>query len=276
MIAAIVLLPMSARAQDAPRVGDTIQILRQHQISQRSEGSSSTSSNSDGFVERVAAVRPDGLELEYDLPQGSGGGSWQFPARVLKPTHGPMRLLDPKAMEARVDAWLKQAGMTRAACGHWVSGWSAFRVECDPQSVLTVLNQLNPDAGALREGASYRDPEARGPAPLVRKSATAFTVELAADPEKIRRARADADIANAELSGERLASDAALRAHADEAISGTITIGFDLDSAGQVRRRTRIIKVDIKRKDGRVENQTETEIVERRPAPRPPRDPNLI
>jgi hypothetical protein len=54
-------------------------------------------------------------------------------------------------------------------------------------------------------------------------------------------------------------------------ISGTITISLDTDSAGMVRRRTRIVKIEIKGPGQRLETQTMTETLERRrvapPAP---------
>jgi hypothetical protein len=272
---ALLALPLPAFAQSAaPQVGDSIEILRQNQTVQQSEGSSSSSSNTDGLVERVTAVRPDGIELEYDVPQGSDGG-WQFPVRVFRPLRGPLHLVNAKALETRVDAWLQRGGMTRAACGHWVMGWNAFRIECDPQSVLKTIEGLQIEPADLREGAPFTAPGARGSAPLIKKG-NRFTVELSIDPEVVRRARIDSDIAAAEINGQKLTADAARRAHAGDAISGTIAVTFDLDANGHVGRRTTVTRAQIKGADGRVETNTATEIVERRAKPKPPRDPNMI
>ena len=59
--------------------------------------------------------------------------------------------------------------------------------------------------------------------------------------------------------------DAALRERAKESVSGTISVTFDTDSAGNVRWRTKVTKVETKGPDGRSERQTVTETVERRP-----------
>lgn len=268
---ALLALPAPALAQ---KIGDTTTILRQHQVSQQSEGSSSTSSNSDAMTERVTAVRPDGVELEYDTPQDSDGG-WQFPVRVFRPAKGPLRLVDAKALDARVDDWLRQNGMTRAACGHWVMTWNAFRIECDPQSVLKTVEAFQVEPEALREGAPFTVPGARGSVPLAKKH-NRFVAELTADPEAVRKEQIDNDIASAEINGQKLTPDAARRAHAGEAISGTITVTFDLDDSGHAARRTTLRKVQIKGADGRVETNSVTEVLERRTAPKPPRDPNMV
>lgn len=275
VVAAALLLPAVAHAQAGPRVGDAVEILRQHQTSQQSEGSSATSSNSDAMIERVTAVRADGVELEYDVPKGSDGG-WQFPVRAFRPLQGPLQLVDREALEARVDAWLRQNRMTRAACGHWVLTWNPFRVECDPQSVLETVEGLQLEPANLREGALFSVPGAQAPAALARMGASRFVAELAVDPETVRRQRAASDLATAELNGQKLTPDAARRAHAGEAISGTIIVTFDLDDSGHVDRRTTVKKVEIKRSDGRVETLSVIEVLQRRPVAKPPRDPNLI
>lgn len=272
---ALLALPAPALAQSAgPKVGDSFEILRQNQTAQQSEGSTSTSSNTDAMIERVTAVSPDGVELEYDVPQGSDGG-WQFPVRVFRPLRGPLRLVNAKELEARVDTWLRQGGMTRAACGHWVMSWNAFRIECDPQSVLKSIEGLQIEPAELREGAPFTVPGARGSAPMTKKG-NRFAVELPVDPDVVRRDRADSDVAAAEINGQKLTADAARRAHAGDAISGTIAVTFDLDSDGHVARRTKATKVQIKGAEGRVETNTVTEIIERRAKARPPRDPNMI
>jgi hypothetical protein len=58
--------------------------------------------------------------------------------------------------------------------------------------------------------------------------------------------------------------DAALRERAGETISGTISVTFETDSAGNVRRRTKVTKLDIKGPDGQSETETVTETLERR------------
>jgi hypothetical protein len=272
---ALLALPAPAFAQ---QVGDTVQILRSFQTEEHdNRGSNGTTSDTDGMTERVVAMRDGGLELEYDITnEGDRSSSWQFPARVFKPAHGPLKLVNAAELESRVDGWLKSGGMTRAACGHWIFTWNAFRIECDPQTVLHTIQALQIEPEELREGAAFTLPEARAPAPLVKKSERRYTAALTLDPERVRKQRADNDIAIAELNRTPLTPDAARRNHAGEIISGTIGVTFDLNADGHVQRRTIVTKQEIRSKDGRVETTVATEVLERRTAPRPPRDPNLI
>lgn len=170
--AMLALAPVSALAQVAPRAGDSVEITRDFQTEQHNtRGMSGTTSDQDSLLERVVAVRDDGVELEYQLGnEGDRSSSWTFPARVIRPSHGPLRLANPAEWEGRIDAWLKGAGMTRAACGHWIFTWNAFRIDCDPQSVIKSIEAFELYSGELREGVAYSTPIARGSAPLVRKS----------------------------------------------------------------------------------------------------------
>ncbi len=82
-----------------------------------SKGSIGGSMDRDTLVQRVTGVRPDGVELEYDLPANTPAqvraAAWQFPVRIFKPTQGNLQLLNGPELEVRVDAWLKQAGLPR-------------------------------------------------------------------------------------------------------------------------------------------------------------------
>jgi hypothetical protein len=284
-MAAALLLPTLATGAEPvpakPQIGDTYEITSDRESSQQSnDGSSGSSTDRDGLVERVIGVRDAGLELEYDLPENAAAGdrasSWQFPVRVFKPAHGPLQLVNGPELEARVDGWLKANGMTRAACGHWIFTWNSFRIECDPQSVIKSLEAWDLAPDELRDGALYKDLKARAPAPLTRKKAgpdgATFMVEMAVDPEAVRREQAESDIVVAELSKQTLTLDAALRARSAEAISGTITITFETDSAGAVRRRTRVTRLEIKGPGPRVETRIVKEIMERRRVSKPAPD----
>jgi hypothetical protein len=91
-----------------------------------------------------------------------------------------------------------------------------------------------------------------------------FTVELPVDPDAVRRARAESDVAVGEIMRKPVSLDAALREQEREIVSGTISVEFETDSAGNVRRRTKVTKLDITGPDGRSEARTVTETLERR------------
>lgn len=281
-MAAVLLLPAVACAQ--PRAGDTYEITRVSDSTERSSGGLSGSSHDkDTIVERVIAVSETGLELEYDFPASTTAqeraSTWQLPVRVFKAFRLPMLLRNRSELESRVDAWLKAGRLTRAACGRWYFTWNAFRIECDPESVIQMIAAFDLRPNDLRDGAPYKDPTARAPAPLRREPAGSaddivFTAEMPVDPDVVLRERAEADVIVAELGGKTLTLDSALRARAAERVSGTITITFDTDTAGNVRRRKKVTKLETKREDGQTDTRTTIETLERRPVPR--RDPPSI
>jgi len=277
LVAAIsgLLLPAACGefAKPGPQAGAEYEITKSYETSgQASDGSSSSSRGRDTFLERVVAAREGGLELEYDLWKDATAQdrarTWQFPVRVFRPSTGPMQLLNRPELEARLEGWLKAAGWTRAVCGRWIFTWNAFRIECDPQSVVKILEAFDLRSADLREGAAYQEAEARGPGTLTRTAAgpngETFAVAMEVDPDAVRRARAESDVAVGEIMRKPVTLDAALRARAVESVSGTISVTFDTDAGGNVRRRTKVTRLETKGADGRSESQTATETVERR------------
>jgi hypothetical protein len=274
-VMAALLSPASALSQgrqSTPESGDEYEISRSYETSQQaSDGSSGSSNGRDIIIERVIAVRDGGLELEYDLPKGTAAEDrarqWQFPARVFQPASGPMQLLNIAELEARLEAWLKAAGLPRTACGRWIFTWNAFKIECDLKSVIEAIEAVDLRSVDLREGASYRDSEARGPGSLAKAAAsahgTSYTVTMDLDPEAVRRAKAESDVAVAEIMQKPVTLEAALGERAKESVSGTISVTFAADPAGNVRRRTKVIKIETQKPDGVTESETKSETVER-------------
>jgi hypothetical protein len=263
--------------REAPQVGDTYQVTLVKDSAQHgSNGSGGTSHDQDTLVEQVTGARADGLELQYDLPSTTTAEertrNWQFPVRIFKPVDGPAQLLNAPELEARLDGWLKAGSLSRDACGHWFFTWNAFRVECDPQSVLKTVELYDLRSADLHEGAPYRDSGAASPGKLARKAGGAegetFVVEMPVDPDAVRRARAESDVILGEIVKKPVSLDTALQGRAGEIISGTISVTFETDPDGNVRRRAKVTKLDIKRPDGRSETQTVTETLERRPISR--------
>lgn len=255
-----------------PKVGEEYEISRGYDTQQKGDRSSGNSHDLDTFLERVIGVREDGLELEYDLPKATKAEdrarAWQFPVRVFRPTSGPMQLLNRPELEARVEDWLKAGGLTRADCGRWIFTWNAFLIECDPHSVIKAIEALDLRSADLRDGAPYKDTEARNPGTLTRSAGPngdTFAVSMDIDPDAVRRAHADSDVVLGEIMRKPVTLDAALRERAKESISGTISVTFDTDIRGDVRRRTKVTKVEIVGPDGRHKSETATETVERRP-----------
>lgn len=252
--------------------GDAYEIRVENMTASTADDGSSSSSQSGGMlIERVVAVRDDGVELEFDLrPEATAeerARDWRFPALVLKSADGSLALLKGQEMEARVDAWLTLGGMTREACGHWIFTWNAFKIECDPQSVIAMLGVFDLRFEGLTDGALHTVPGGLRPAMLKMESSgldgAVFVGEAPRDPEAVRRERAEADVAVGEITGEPMTFETALKARSDEQVSGTISVRLVTDRLGRVTRRTTITN-GITEADGVAERTTATVTVERR------------
>jgi len=273
----LVALAVSAAqpAAPGPRVGDSslLAMVRQSAATDTNRGSSS-SYDKDALVERVIAVRADGVELEYDLPDGGGGRSsqWQLPARIFRPTHGAPQLLNRAELEVRRDRWLKDAKLPKEMCGRLIFTWNAFRIECDPDSALKIVEAF--DLGSdIRNGAPYADEAARAPGKLSRAGDSVFTVELEVDPDAIHRAMAEIDVGVGELMRKPITPEAALLNRSKEKVSGTISVRFETGADGKVRRRTRVMKLTTVNAEGVTEIRTDTRTLERLPGPGPRQQP---
>ncbi|MEQ1510957.1 MAG: hypothetical protein ABL909_11225 [Sphingopyxis sp.] len=275
-LVAALLLPMAAARANTtppPLVGDTFEISRlSESVYRTSDESSGNSHDQDTIVERVVAVTDAGVELEYDVPRSitveGRGGNWQLPARVLRPSNGALQLLNADELAGRVDAWLERAGFTRAHCGRHIFTWNVFSIDCDPQSVMPMIEMFNMGPPNIDSGSMYGLPFALAPMPMTRQRSgtdgATYTVDLVVDPDAVRRARAESDIVAAEVTGRELTLDAALRAHKDDNVTGTIRVTFAVDTAGHISRRTTVTNLEITGPDGVRENRTTTETLERR------------
>jgi hypothetical protein len=276
VLAFLFLQTAIAPAQPRPtgeRAGDRYELVRSYETrSERGEGSSGSSQGHDTLVERVVSVRSDGLELEYDLPKDmdaqARASNWQFPVRVFRPNGGTTQLLNRPDLEARVDRWLKKGKMSRAACGHWVFTWTAIKIECDPDSAVAIVESYDLRSPELREGNLHREKEALAAAPLTSQShgreGSTFVARMEIDPAAVRRGRAESDVAAGEILGKPVTFEAAAELRAKEVISGTMSVTFATDRAGRVKRRTKVVKLEIREADGRRESNTATETLERR------------
>lgn len=264
LLAGLLALSGPAWAQQTPppdRAGDAYELtLRIRSESLSSDGSSSLSNSGGTLVERVLATRPDGLELEFDLPADATpderASEWQWPARVLWSETAPPVLLNGAELEQRLDAWLTVAEIPREACDHWLFSWTAFKIECDPDSVLELLTAY--DLRSRLDGA--------GPGPTEGST----RVETALDPDQVRREMAESDRVVAEITGaDPLTFEQALAARASEQIAGTETVTREIDAQGRPVRQVRTVRLEITAANGAVEQNSTTQTLTRTPLPAP-------
>jgi len=257
----------------SPRTGETYEITMVRETSQKGgDGGAGSSYDRDTLVEKVIAVRSDGVELEYDLPKAATAeeraSDWKFPARFFKPTNGALQLLNRTELEARVDRWLKDAKWPRTVCGHWIFTWNAFQIDCDPESVIKIVRAFDLTSAEVRDGASYTEPEALAAGTLTRKSTgpkgAVFTVVMPIDPDAVHRANAESDVVVGEILKKPVTLEAAIRERSKEAVSGNIEVTLETDANGSVWRRTTVTKLETKKPDGGLESQTVTQTLERK------------
>jgi hypothetical protein len=163
---------------------------------------------------------------------------------------------------------LKAAGWSRAICEHWIFTWSGFKIECDPQSALRSVETFDLTSIELRDGTLYHDANALEPGKLARtalREGYRFSTELTVAPSAIRRVRAETDVAVGEITNKLVTLDAAIRRHANDEVTGTISIMFETDRAGTPLRRTKVTKLLNKEANGVAKTETTTEILEQRP-----------
>lgn len=276
LLVALMLPAFPAQAesrQPTERVGEEYEVIRSYETNQQSSSGSTGSSNGRTVIrERVLAVRENELELEYDhskeITAAERARDWQLPARVLKSTDGQVRLLNENELKKRVDSWLQAAKLPRKVCGSWYFTWNAFRVECDPRTVLKLVEELDLTSVDLRDGAAYRDDQASEPALLRREAGTDHRVVYKSvnkiDPNVVRRARAEMDVVTGEIMREPVTLEAALSKRSKEVVSGTISVTFEVDASGQPLRRIKVTEVETRESDGSFDRQTSKETVERR------------
>jgi hypothetical protein len=263
----VMSLGLPASAQPADRVGDTYEISLELVSDTSSAMSSGSSRDRYVLIERVIALREDGIELEFDLPkeipEEDRVKAWQYPARVLLSPGRPLKLLNAADAETRLAAWL--GDKAKALCGHWVLTWTAVKVDCDPQSIVQGVEPFIVKPVHPAEGAPYEAVGAKSAAPLRIEQQSAggsvFVADLVLDPETVRRQRAQTDVAVAEMMGQALLTlEAAIEAHAQEKISGTISVRIETDAQDRVVRRTTVTRSEVV-VAGAIERQKSTETV---------------
>lgn len=255
------------------RVGDSYEIALKRTTETSSDGSSSSSNSRYTLIEKVVALRSDGVELEFDLPGDTSledrTKEWQFPVRVLKQVGRPHELLNRRQLQDRVQSWLTKWDIPKKSCGQWVFTWTAIKIECDPDSVLGALKPFDLRYGDLREGALYSEPFALEAARLRTEINSSgrpvYVATLNIDPDEVRRMRAEESVVVAAIFGEEpVTFESALRQLDTGRISGSITTRLEVDEVGRVTRRTRTTEILTIREDGDTERENITETVQRK------------
>lgn len=269
LITALCASSAQAQVPSAVEPGDRFEIVRSYRNYEKTNGTDSgNSSGHDTLVERIVALRDGGVELEYDVPTGEERREWQFPVRVFKPASGPMLLLNEAELAARVDPWLAKANWTREICGQWIFTWSAFKIECDPQSALDSVSGFSLWQDDLRAGAPFTIEYMFGSPHFELVTADAngssYVVTVNLDPDQLRLRQAGRDVVVGQILGKPITQEEALKKYASEQFSGTVTVRFAVTASGLVIRRTDQFETRTVKANGDIETHKGTTIIERR------------
>lgn len=281
-IAAVCLTVYAGCANAAPafREGEVYEILTSYETSEEgSDGSTGTSSGYDTIVVKIVKVTNEGLELEYDLPVDyqdipaekkalAREQFWQFPARIFEPTGGPKQLLNAAELERRLDIWLSKAKIERSLCGRWYFTWDAFKVECDPQSVLAQVETFDPTVRTIRDGIAYPDDAALEPIILKQNAAKTMPLSFSGsgpiDANKIRKAAAEQRVITSQILRNETTMEEALKQQANDKISGIVTVMIETDSDGEIIKKTHTRAVNTITPDNVSTKRIVTSVTERK------------
>ena len=269
-----------ANATPAFREGEVYEIHTSYETSEEgSDGSTGTSSGHDAIIVKILKVTDEGLELEYDTPVDyhditaekkalAREQFWQFPARIFEPAGEPKQLLNAADLEKRLDIWLSAAKIERSLCGRWYFTWDAFKVECDPQSVLVQIEAFDPAVRTISDGIAYPDDGALTPIILKQKgsgiAALTFTGRTSVDADKLRKAAAEQQVITGQILRNEISMEDALKQRNDDTISGTVTLTIEVNEKGEVVKRTRDTDVTTVTPDGVSTKRTTKTVTERK------------
>ena len=272
LLAALLSAPTCARASEE-QAGDEFRITLFHESETTGDnGSSSSSSGGHEYLERILAVRADGVERVYDIPLDADDEerliNWQFPVRIFEANDGSLRILNRAELEQRRDAWLKAAELPAKACGTWYFTWNAFQVECDPDAIIETIRAIRIQPENLSDGASLEHPAALKPGRLAKvegKGAdTEYSAQMPVDPDYFHRADAQSDVVVGEIMRKPVSFEQAYQKRLTERITGTIKVVLESNSDGRVWRRVTSIETVKTEAGGEAEHTVSTETVERR------------
>ena len=200
------------------KTGDEFRITLFHESESKGEnGSSSSSSGGHEYLERILAIRPDGVERLYDIPLPADDDhrliNWQFPVRVFEADDGSIQILNRAELEQRRDAWLQAAKIPAEACGTWYFTWNAFQVECDPDEIIETIRAVKIQPENLSVGGLIDHPAALRPGQLTKVAdegvGGSYVATMPVNPDYFHRAEAQSDVVVGEIMKEPVSFESA-------------------------------------------------------------------
>lgn len=248
IILAALILAAPAAAQDY-----VLEVEYSNSAEGTDGGSHSSSEGRQAIAERVIAVTGDGVEAEYTIPDDRedvrGNERWMFPARIRILADGSKTLLNPQELAARNAAWLTEAQWPREVCSRWLFTWTAIQILCDPEAAIEAIESYGMSPGRIAEGEAIALEGALGPIVLARTGEvdgrSILTGSGPVDVAYLRESAARTALVVAEIMDETLTPEAAQTQAAAITASGTVSVTFEVDTAGMVWKRTDRSEINI-------------------------------
>ncbi|MEQ3744817.1 MAG: hypothetical protein ABNH53_01100 [Henriciella sp.] len=236
--------------------------------------SSGNSRGHNTLIERIIKVDPTEIVAEYERipsPRRYVGEQpnlidWDYPATISVLDSDELTLQNLEEIEARNTEWRQAAGIPDEACGLWYFTWNAFKIECDPNSVIQGLEAFILYNNEILDGQKIEEPGAleAGILTTVSTDPLILQAEFELDSEIIREERAQEDIIFSQImQGETLTLENALQVRATEQISGTLKTVWEMDELGRVWKRTRNSNITIEFETGETETLTQKQTTTR-------------
>lgn len=239
------------------KVGDIYKIKMQHNTigGTISNGGLKSSSNSRyTYTEKIIAVEPNGILIEFDLPASTTpknrNRQWKFPARIFKHKNGNYQLKNIIEIEKRIDQWLLIAKRDRSNCGELGFTWTAFTIDCDPELILEIYALFDLDKITLKDGGEIFQIGSLGQSMLVaqnlKNGSFKFVTTIGIDPNYFKKQKAETDIAIAKLMQKpALSMEKAMNKNASIEYKGTVTTTIISDEYARKFEKVTVTKYQI-------------------------------
>ena len=232
------LLAITSNGSALAADGEKYSILVSYETQTESENSSSSSRGRTLYSEQIISDSGDCSIKRFDIVDEERRerplAEWQWPVEVENCGNGDRKILNLPAMEARLSSFLAAAEVPQDKCGRYYFTWNVFKVECDPQAILSNIETIDLGSLTLVEGAEY----VRSGTPdstLLRKvtaedGKTKLKAVFAIDPSQFREETAQSQVIVQELTGEAISYEEALAEAQVIEVAGSTTIEFEIAS----------------------------------------------
>ncbi len=254
------------------QVGNIYEIKFSYETSSKTgDQASGSSSGRNLLIERIIAINEESIDLEFDLSLNTKEAErervWKLPAKVRRNDDGTLILLNSDEMENRITKWLEKANWTREVCDQWIFTWNAFKIDCDPQSALSLIASYDLNSNNFDPRKPYESKLATHAGELQLLANTpegkTYRTELELNPQTIKAELAEVQLIIGQITGTEITIEDALKEQLLKNISGVMNITLVVDNEGRLIKRKEVLNIKTIEDDGTIKTETKTNILSR-------------